>query len=84
MDRRNFLAAIGAGVGVLALPAFAQSPLANPDADAYKKSANTRLWKIDRATGKVLGEYVYVMDDPTSFGQCHHPCPFVQSGINHP
>lgn len=44
-----------------------QSPLANPDSDAYKKSANTRLWKIDRASGKVLGEYVYVMDDPTSF-----------------
>lgn len=44
-----------------------QSPLANPDADAYKTSANTRLWKIDRASGKVLGEFVYVMDDPTSF-----------------
>lgn len=44
-----------------------QSPLANPDGDAYKKSANTRLWKIDRASGKVLGEFVYVMDDPTSF-----------------
>ena len=37
--------------------ALMQSPLANPDSDAYKKSANTRLWKIDRATGKVLGEY---------------------------
>jgi Esterase-like activity of phytase len=44
-----------------------QSPLANPDNDAYKKSANTRLWKIERATGKVLGQYVYVMDDATSF-----------------
>lgn len=44
-----------------------QSPLANPDGDAYKKSANTRLWKIEHATGKVLGEFVYVMDDPTSF-----------------
>lgn len=44
-----------------------QSPLANPDGDAYKTSANTRLWKIDRASGKLLGEFVYVMDDPTSF-----------------
>jgi hypothetical protein len=44
-----------------------QSPLANPDADAYKASANTRLWKIDRASGKLLGEFVYVMDDPASF-----------------
>ena len=44
-----------------------QSPLANPDNDAYKKSAATRLWKIERASGKVLGEYVYLMDDATSF-----------------
>jgi hypothetical protein len=44
-----------------------QSPLANPDNAAYKKSAATRLWKIERASGKILGEYVYQMDDPTSF-----------------
>ena len=44
-----------------------QSPLSNPDSAAYKKSAATRLWKIDRASGKVLGEYVYMMDDATSF-----------------
>jgi len=45
-----------------------QSPLANPDNDAYKKSASTRLWKMERATGKVLGEYVYQLDEGTSFG----------------
>lgn len=44
-----------------------QSPLANPDTDAYKASANVRLWKIDRASGKVLGEYLYVLDGPKSF-----------------
>ncbi|MFT3987266.1 esterase-like activity of phytase family protein [Aestuariivirga sp.] len=44
-----------------------QSPLANPDIDAYKKSANTRLWKIERATGKVLGEYLYEEDKPDTF-----------------
>jgi hypothetical protein len=44
-----------------------QSPLSNPDSAAYKKSAATRLWKIERASGKVLGEYVYMMDDATSF-----------------
>jgi hypothetical protein len=44
-----------------------QSPLANPDNDAYKKSAATRLWKIERTTGKVLGEYVYMLDEATSF-----------------
>lgn len=44
-----------------------QSPLANPDNDAYKKSASTRLWKMERATGKVLGEYVYQLDEAASF-----------------
>lgn len=44
-----------------------QSPLANPDTDAYKASANVRLWKIDRASGNVLGEYLYVLDGPKSF-----------------
>ncbi len=58
-----------------------QSPLANPDADAYKKSANTRLWKIDRATGKVLGEYVYVMDDPTSFATDNKKEPQKQNAV---
>ncbi len=44
-----------------------QSPLANPDNDAYKKSANTRLWKIDRASGKPVGQFVYALDDAASF-----------------
>lgn len=44
-----------------------QNPLANPDNDAFKKSANTRLWKIERATGKVAGQYLYALDDATSF-----------------
>jgi hypothetical protein len=44
-----------------------QSPLANPDSDAYKKSAAVRLWKIERATGKTVGEYVYLMDEAGSF-----------------
>ena len=44
-----------------------QSPLSNPDTAAYKKSAATRLWKIERASGKILGEYVYLLDDATSF-----------------
>jgi hypothetical protein len=28
---------------------------------------NTRLFKIDRATMRVVGEYVYTLDDPQSF-----------------
>ena len=58
-----------------------QSPLANPDNDAYKKSAATRLWKIERASGKVLGEYVYLMDDPTSFATDNKKEPQKQNAV---
>ena len=61
--------------------ALMQSPLANPESDAYKKSANTRLWKIDRATGKALGEYVYVMDDATSFAADNKKEPQKQNAV---
>lgn len=44
-----------------------QNPLANPDAAAYKKAKNTRILKLDRATMKPVGEYVYQLDDPQSF-----------------
>ena len=58
---------VGVSADGATLYVLMQSPLANPDSDAYKKSANTRLWKLDRATGKLLGEYLYVMDDAKSF-----------------
>ncbi|SEQ52254.1 Uncharacterized conserved protein [Faunimonas pinastri] len=44
-----------------------QNPLANPDADVYKKARNTRIFKMDRATETLVGEYVYQLDDPMSF-----------------
>jgi hypothetical protein len=44
-----------------------QNPLANPDSAAYQKARNTRLFKLDRATMRVAGEYVYTLDDPQSF-----------------
>jgi hypothetical protein len=44
-----------------------QSPLANPDVAAFRESRNTRLFKIERATMRVVGEYVYQLDDPQSF-----------------
>jgi hypothetical protein len=44
-----------------------QNPLANPDAAAYRTARNTRLFRFDRATMQVLGEYVYTLDDPRSF-----------------
>ncbi|HXF52671.1 MAG TPA: esterase-like activity of phytase family protein [Hyphomicrobiaceae bacterium] len=45
-----------------------QNPLANPDAKTYQQAKNTRLFKFERATGRLLGEYVYQLDDPQSFG----------------
>lgn len=44
-----------------------QSPLAHPNNDAYKTSDAVRLLKIAIATGDVVGEYVYPLDDPKSF-----------------
>lgn len=45
-----------------------QNPLANPDAKTYAASKNTRLFKLDRESGKLVGEYIYQLDDPQSFG----------------
>ncbi len=44
-----------------------QSPLANPNKKAYKKSRNVRLFKMDRQDEKIIGEYVYVIDTPETF-----------------
>ncbi len=46
-----------------------QSPLANPDSSAYKKSRNCRLLKLDAKTFEILGEYVYEMDTPDTFAK---------------
>lgn len=44
-----------------------QNPLANPDAKAYAQARNTRLFEYDRRARRVVGEYVYELDDPQSF-----------------
>lgn len=44
-----------------------QSPLANPDSAAVRTSRNVRLFKIERTSMQVVGEYVYVLDDPQTF-----------------
>ena len=44
-----------------------QNPLANPDVKAYQQAKNARLFKIERASMKVVGEYVYTLDDPGTF-----------------
>jgi hypothetical protein len=50
-----------------ALYTIVQNPLANPDADAYKKASATRLLKIDLKSRQVVGEYVYTLDPAESF-----------------
>jgi hypothetical protein len=44
-----------------------QNPLANPDVAAYREARNTRLFKLERATMEVVGEFIYTLDDPRSF-----------------
>jgi hypothetical protein len=44
-----------------------QNPLANPDTAAYQQARNTRLFKLERASMRVVGEYIYALDDPQSF-----------------
>lgn len=39
-----------------------QNPLANPDAKTYQGAVNSRLYKLDRASGKLTGEWAYPMD----------------------
>jgi hypothetical protein len=44
-----------------------QSPLVNPDVASFRAAQNARLFKIERASMKIVGEYVYVLDDPRTF-----------------
>lgn len=44
-----------------------QSPLANPGTAAFRKSRNVRLFKVERTSMQIMGEYVYVLDDPKTF-----------------
>lgn len=50
-----------------ALFAIVQNPLANPDADAFKKAAATRIIQLDLASQTVVGEFVYALDSHTTF-----------------
>lgn len=47
-----------------------QSPLANPDESAYKKSRQVRLFKVSLLNfdmDRMVGEYVYTLDKPEEF-----------------
>jgi hypothetical protein len=45
-----------------------QNPLANPDAATFDAARNARLFKLELATGNLVGEWVYQLDLPQSFG----------------
>jgi len=45
-----------------------QNPLAHPDVATYQSAKNARLFKFDRVAGRLVGEYVYQLDAPESFG----------------
>lgn len=44
-----------------------QSPLALPDIEAFRRSRNLRIWKIDRASAEIVGQYLYQLDPPAAF-----------------
>jgi hypothetical protein len=44
-----------------------QSPLVNPAVASFRAAKNARLFKIERSSMKIVGEYVYVLDDPRTF-----------------
>ncbi|CAA9525055.1 MAG: hypothetical protein AVDCRST_MAG62-1381 [uncultured Sphingomonas sp.] len=44
-----------------------QSPLAHPDQQAHAAAAHVRLWTIDTSAGVLLAQYLYPLDEPTSF-----------------
>jgi 3-phytase len=58
-----------------------QSPLSNPDKDAGDVSANTRILAFDLASQQVVGEYVYVFDDPVSYDEPGAPDEMKLSGV---
>lgn len=49
------------------LYAIVQNPLANPDADAFKNAAATRILKLELASQKIVGEFVYTLDPANTF-----------------
>lgn len=49
------------------LYAIMQNPLANPNAAAFRDAKNARLFKIERESLKIVGQYIYQLDDPDSF-----------------
>lgn len=58
-----------------------QSPLANPDKDAYSKGRNARIFKVDVAKRCAVGEYVYQINAPDTFAKDNAKKPAKQSDV---
>ncbi|HRK25083.1 MAG TPA: esterase-like activity of phytase family protein [Beijerinckiaceae bacterium] len=43
------------------------SALVNPDVETYRASPSVRIIKVDRVTGRVVDQFVYVLDPPSAF-----------------
>jgi hypothetical protein len=46
-----------------------QSPLAHPNEEAHSQARHVRLWGLDAESGKVMAQYLYPLDPPSSFLQ---------------
>ncbi|WP_426265068.1 esterase-like activity of phytase family protein [Sphingomonas sp. PWP1-2] len=44
-----------------------QSPLAHPDEHAHRRGRHVRIWNVKLATGTVVAEYLYPLDEPDTF-----------------
>ena len=44
-----------------------QSPLAHPDENAHRKSRHVRIWKLSTQSGAVSAQFLYPLDEPSSF-----------------
>ena len=43
-----------------------QSPLAHPDEEAHEKARHVRIWRLD-PSGDLRAQYLYPLDDPSTF-----------------
>ncbi|MBA3576368.1 MAG: esterase-like activity of phytase family protein [Sphingomonas sp.] len=44
-----------------------QSPLAHPDEETHLAARHVRLWALDSTSGALLAQYLYELDEPSSF-----------------
>jgi hypothetical protein len=58
-----------------------QSPLAHPDVAAHEAARHVRLWTLDTASGAVLAQYLYPLDEPASFRRDSAEGPLSRSDI---